>query len=114
MKYPIVRAMLDLNIVFKSKYYTEMNVEHMLYFEVMQRYVQEKRAQMNGYEKMRYKAFQKVKGIKLGTRFSGVPPARKIEETNDIYMKKSYIWGEIGEIYYKLPHAQEALSGSFI
>jgi hypothetical protein len=35
MKYPIVRAMLDLNIVFKSKYYTEMNVEHMLYFEVM-------------------------------------------------------------------------------
>lgn len=69
---------------------------------------------MNGYEKMRYKAFQKVKGIKLGTKFSGVPPAKKIEEQNDIYMKKSFIWGDIGDIYFKLPQGQEALKETFI
>lgn len=28
MKYPIIRAILDSNIVFKSKYYSELNVEH--------------------------------------------------------------------------------------
>ena len=39
MKYPIIRAMLDYNIVFKSKYYSEMNVEHQLYYEVMEKYV---------------------------------------------------------------------------
>jgi hypothetical protein len=39
MKYPIIRALLDYNIVFKSKYYSEMNIEHQLYYEVMEKYV---------------------------------------------------------------------------
>jgi hypothetical protein len=58
-----------------SKYYSELTVEHLLYFEVMERFVRDKKAQMNGYENLRYKAFRKVKGLKFGSIYSGVPPA---------------------------------------
>ena len=114
MKENIIRALLDLNIVFKFKYYSEMNVEHFLYFEVMARFVQEKKLQMNGYEKLRYKAYKKVKGMKLGSKFSGVPAASRILDKNEIYPKKSYIWGEIGNIYFSLPEPHEAYKESFI
>jgi hypothetical protein len=50
MKYPIIKALLDSNILFKSKYYSELNLEHQLYFEVMEKFVKEKKSQMNGYE----------------------------------------------------------------
>lgn len=103
MKYNIVRAMLDLNIIFKSKYYSEVNVEHLLYFQVIERFVTDKKAQMNGYESLRYKAFRKVNGLKFGSAYSGVPAAKQIHEKNDIHPKKSYIWGEIGELYFDLP-----------
>ena len=39
MKYPIVKALLDNNIVYKSKYYNEMHIEHMLYKDVLRDYV---------------------------------------------------------------------------
>ena len=35
---------------------------------------------MNGYEQMRYKVFKKVKGIKMGSKYSGVPAMSKIQE----------------------------------
>ena len=106
--------MLDYNIIFKSKYYSELYVEHKLYFEVLERFVKEKKSQMNGYETLRYKAFRKVKGLKFGSSYSGVPTSKLVYEKNNIHPKKSYIWGEIGEIYYDLPPPADIYKESFI
>jgi hypothetical protein len=73
MKERMVRALLDLNIIFKSKYLDEIHVEHFLYLEVIDKYVSEKLKAMNGYEALRYKLYKKVKGIKFGTLYSGIP-----------------------------------------
>ena len=35
MKMPIIRALLDLNIMYKSKYFALMYVEHWLYISVI-------------------------------------------------------------------------------
>ena len=44
MKFPIIQALLDNNILFKSKYYDELHIEHRLYLEVVERFVNEKKA----------------------------------------------------------------------
>lgn len=106
--------MLDYNILFKSKYYDEVSVEHFLYYEVMAKYVQDKIDAMNGYEHMRYKIYRKVKGLKFGSEFSGVPRARQAFASRDLYPKRSHRWGDIGELYYKISPPQEAFKESFI
>jgi hypothetical protein len=106
--------MLDLNILFKSKYYDELTLEHGLYYPVLQRYVNEKLDAMNSYERLRYKAFRHVKGIKFGSDYSGVPYSKELIVKKDLYPKKSYIWGDVGELYYNLPPAHEAYKESFI
>jgi hypothetical protein len=73
MKFNIICAMLDLNIIFKSKYYDELTLEHGLYYTVLKRYVNEKLDAMNKYEKLRYKLYKRAKGIKFGSEYSGVP-----------------------------------------
>ena len=35
----MIRAMLDLNIIFKSKYYDQISLEHGFYYPVLIRYV---------------------------------------------------------------------------
>jgi hypothetical protein len=39
----------------------------------------------------------------MGSKYSGVPASSKIAESNDIYPKKSFMWGDIGDIYFQLP-----------
>ena len=39
MKLNMIRAMLDLNIILKSKYYDQMSLEHGFYYPVLMRYV---------------------------------------------------------------------------
>jgi len=69
---------------------------------------------MNGYEAMRYKLYRRVKGIKFGSEYSGVPYSRELVIKKDLYPKKSYLWGDIGEIYYNLPPPHEVYKESFI
>jgi hypothetical protein len=102
MKNNIIRAMLDYNIIFKSKYFDEVNVEHFIYYQVIAKYVRDKVDAMNGYEHMRYKLFRKVKGLKFGSEFSGVPRTRQVFVTRDLYPKRTHRWGEIGDLYFKL------------
>ena len=73
MKYNMIKALLDTNILFKSKYYDQLNLEHHLYHDVLEKYVKDKKQQMNGYENFRYKVYKKVKGLKFGSGHSGVP-----------------------------------------
>jgi hypothetical protein len=73
MYLPMIKAMLDLNIVFKSKYYDTFHVEHFLYGDVILDYVSEKKQAMNEYELMKYRLYRMTHGIKFGSKYSGVP-----------------------------------------
>ena len=44
MKLPIIRALLDLNILYKSKYYDLMHVEQHLYNVVLRKFVKERKS----------------------------------------------------------------------
>ena len=112
--FPIIRAMLDLNLLFKSKYYDELSLEHHLYTSFMKDYAEEKLNSMNGYEKMRYKLFKKAKGLKFGSEYSGAPYARELYANKDLFPKKSYIWGDLAFLYFKLQQPDEAFDESFI
>jgi hypothetical protein len=57
MKYPIIKALLDHNIIYKSKYYNHMYIEHFLYKAVLRDYVKEKKSALSRYEAMRYRWF---------------------------------------------------------
>lgn len=57
LRYPIIKALLDLNILYKSKYYDYIMVEHRMYFEIIKEYIDEKKIAMNQYERIRYKIF---------------------------------------------------------
>ncbi len=103
MKFNIIRALLDLNILFKSKYYDEMSLEHGIYQAILIKYVNQKLDAMNNYEKLRYKLYKRVKGIKFGSEYSGVPYQTDKYVKRDLYPKRSYLWGDIGELYFDLP-----------
>ena len=44
IKLPIIRALLDFNILYKSKYYDIMHVEHHLYKAVLRKFVKERKS----------------------------------------------------------------------
>ena len=73
MRYPVIKALLDSNILYKSKYYDQLYVEHQLYNEVLKEWVTERKDAMNGFENASYKLYRKVKGLKFGSLYSGVP-----------------------------------------
>lgn len=90
LKFPVIRAFLDLNLLFKSKYYDYVTVEHLYYLEAVERHVRARKARMNKYEQMRYRLFRKVKGVPFGSKFSGVPLKTNLMEKKGIFPKKSY------------------------
>jgi hypothetical protein len=70
---PLFEALFDCNIIWKSKYYDTFHLEHALYADAAYEWLQERKAQMNSYERILYWLFKKSKGVKLGSRYSGVP-----------------------------------------
>ena len=44
MHYPIIKALFDLNLIFKSKYYDTLTIEHRIYFDVIEEFVAETKA----------------------------------------------------------------------
>lgn len=113
MYLPIIRALLETNILHKSKYYDVLITEHRYYTQLMEEYIKQKKQAMNKYEMIRYRMFKKVKGVKFGSSFSGVRPRRQRHEQKKLYTKGSYMW-ELGELYYDLPGPQEHFRESFI
>jgi len=89
-------------------------VEHLLYVEVIQKFVEEKKAGMNAHERLRYKLFRKVKGIPIGSKYSGVPLMKTFVERRGIYPKKSYNWGDMGMLHYKLDSLEDGQKQVFI
>ena len=74
LKQPIIQVMLDLNLLYKSKYFEILYIEHHFYNEVIEQFVREKKSSMNQYEKIRYRLYRKIHGLKFGSFYSGVPP----------------------------------------
>ena len=72
---PIIQAMLDLNILYKSKYYDCMHIEHSLYGELaLKQYVADIKSQMSVREKLAYKYWKKTKDlVPLGKQYVGIP-----------------------------------------
>ena len=114
LRFPVIKAMLDLNIIFKSKYYDLVTVEHMLYLEVIEAFVAERKAAMNAHERLRYKLYRKVKGIPMASKYSGVPLQTSWIDKKGVYPKKSYLWGDMGMLYYKLDPIEEGQSEAFL
>ena len=110
MYYPIILALSDLNFIYKSKYYDSLLIEHKpIFVSVAKEFINEKKASMNKYEKIRYRLYRKIKGIKMGSEYSGVYKRRHIHESKGYYNKDSYAW-EVGNLYFNHIDYDEAMS----
>ena len=65
--------MMDLNIVYKHKHYDLFHLEHRFYGELVLNFVKEKKESMTRFEKMKYRAYRKIRGVKFGSTYSSVP-----------------------------------------
>ena len=62
-----MQALLDLNIVYKSKYYDMMHLEHFLYSDlVLKDYIKNIRSTMSRKDLIGYWLFKKTKGVTWG------------------------------------------------
>lgn len=71
---PMFEALFDCNIIWKSKYYSYICVEHYFYISCMQDWVEQRCKAMNSYEHALYYLFKKQKGVRLGKQMDGVGP----------------------------------------
>ena len=104
----IFQALLDLNILYKSKHYDMLFVEHSFYVsEVLEPYVARIYSRLTRRERLHFWLYKRAKGIKLGTQSSGLPFLTETSYSNrGVYnwSKQSPCW-EFGELYYKLEPA---------
>ena len=73
--------------------------------KVVTDFVRERRESMNQKENYRYWLFRKVKGVKFGTRYSGVSARIRRSSLHVKYVKESYVW-EFGDLYFDLPEQE--------
>ena len=99
---PIFEALFDCNIIWKSKYFDYFTIEHRMYAIVMHDWCYRKRATMNSYDKMMFYLFKKSKGIKLGTRYSGMATVKDWEVSSGKSSKAAADW-ELAELYFDVP-----------
>eukprot|EP00347_Sterkiella_histriomuscorum_P014896 403359104 len=98
--FPIVQALLDLNIIYKQKYYNFLYLEHSFYEQVIRDFVKEKLENMTTAERMRYTLYKKTHGLKLGTKYSGADKVRRFEIKNKMGPKQTRIFDVI-DLYYE-------------
>jgi len=106
LRAPLFQALFECNILFKSKYFEILRMEHKLYYTFAREYAEEVRAAMNRRETFKYRLYRRVKGYKMGNSFSGVPPLRSVLEKHELFNKKDYMW-EVGQLYYTLDRVDE-------
>jgi len=97
-------ALLDLNIIYKSKYFDILYVEHSMYVNhVLKQFVERKKEELSFKERMQYKLFCRAKGVKLGTSYSGMPYLTDEQRPKGewLWTKTAYSW-EFAELYYRL------------
>lgn len=73
----IFQALLDLNIVYKSKYYDMFYMDQAFYgMHVLGPYIQNIREGMSRRDRLNYWLYKRAKGITLGSRYGGFPSIR--------------------------------------
>mmetsp|Transcript_27893 Transcript_27893/g.20899 ORF Transcript_27893/g.20899 Transcript_27893/m.20899 type:complete len:156 (-) Transcript_27893:21-488(-) len=99
---PVVEAMLENNILFKSKYYDLLHLEHQMYEDVVVEFVKRKKQQMNAYERLRYRLYRKVKGVKMGNHYTGVYRKAKKMQRDGFHLKEAREW-DLADLYFDIP-----------
>lgn len=88
---PLFKAMLDLNIIWKSKYYDFMHVEHFLYVGVIEDWLERRLQGMNRYERLLFWLYKKNhKAVKVSKTSQGVGPAKATSTHKSKSAKGSY------------------------
>ena len=105
----IFQALLDLNILYKSKHFDLLHLEHLIYVDVLKPYVDAKKAEFSFMESQQYKVYCKAKGIKLGKRGSAIPYLRE----TDVKSHGNWKWTkesprfEFAELYFPIETAED-------
>lgn len=110
------QALLDLNIVYKSKYYDMLYMDHQFYgMHVLGPYIESIREGMSRRDKINYWFYKRAKGVLLGSRLSAIPYIRNMQ----VNVSGVHVWtkkemaAEFSELYYDqrtLKDVQEDLS----
>ena len=64
----VFRALFDLNILYKSKYFDILHLEHAFYRYAVLEHIQDVKSQMSQKENLQYQVFRRTKGLVLGNR----------------------------------------------
>lgn len=104
---PLFEALFDCNIIWKSKYYDTFHLEHSLYADVAHEWLLQRKAQMNSYERILYWLFKKSKGVKLGSKYAGVPRTKE-RDLSSLYASKANLKWELASLYYTVPKPDDA------
>ena len=98
------QALLDLNIVYKSKYYDVLHLEHGLYAKfVLRNYIENIKSEMTRMEKLGYRLFcRSERSFLLGNRYGSMPVVTDWGSKKHgkwIHRKDSFQW-EYAELYF--------------
>ena len=100
MNSPVFRALFDLNIIWKSKYYENFTVEHYLYIKVIDEWLDRRKQGMNKYERLLYWLYKKNHEVKLSKRRYGVGKATARSMTKAHAWKADQGW-ELRDLYFE-------------
>ena len=105
----IFQALLDLNIVYKSKYYDVMYLEHALYSNVLETYTQNIRSSMSKMDQAKYWLYCRSHGIFLGSKRRGIPYLSSMQQVRGhfLWSRDSFEW-EFAELYYEISKGRES------
>jgi len=67
----------------------------------MKEWIEDRRASMNYHERILYYLFKKQKGVKLGSKYSGIKCANRETESKRLASKIDPSW-ELRDLYYDL------------
>lgn len=101
MQMPLFKALFDLNIIWKSKYYETFQIEHFMYVAVIEDWLERRKQAMNRYEKLLFWLYKKKHArVKLSKRYHGVGPPSARSMTKRGANKADYRW-DFANLYYE-------------
>ncbi len=101
--------MLDLNLLYFHKHHGLLMLEHVLYFEEVKEFIDNKKAKMNKYERIRYSLYRKVHGLKFGSIYSGVPSLTSVNKKQEMLMRNDKML-ETYTLYFTYPDQEQAVN----
>ena len=105
-----MRALLDLNILWKSKYFEFFHIEHQLYVQVAEDWLAQRYTGMNQYERLMFWLYRKQnKDMNLSAWRSGAgPPSRRALDPRQA-AKADERW-DLANLYFSDVHDSKGLT----